>query len=187
MIPDINSMYPTMPNIDRYKMLVNGMFGGFSAIEQEIERRRLDELLCKDVYITEELWKEVNEMSEPYMNRYNREDTDRDIHFLFETDNWNGKAIKDMTSSHIINSALMLLKRATEFKLNYELFVIDNSNNKLLTPKDNIDELAKLDATTWVKTTPIYVAFMKELAVRKLLSYFEIVLTRMETEKGTED
>lgn len=131
--------------------------------------------------------KEVNKVSEPYMNRYTREDTDRDIHFLFETDTWNGNKIKDMTSSHIINSALMLLKRATEFKLNYELFVIDNTGNKLLVPKDNIEDLAKLDDTTWVKTTPIFVAFTKELAERKLLSYFDIVLNRMETNKGTED
>lgn len=126
-------------------------------------------------------------MAEPYLNRYTREDTDRDIHFLFETDNWNGKSIKDMTSSHIINSALMLLKRANEFKLNYELFVIDNVDNKLLVPKDNIEELAKLDAVTWVKTTPIYIAFIKELAIRKILPYFNIVLTRMETEEGTEN
>lgn len=124
-------------------------------------------------------------MSEPYINRYNREDTDRDIHFLFETDNWNGNKIEDMTSSHIINSALMLLKRANEFKLNYELFVIDNSDNKLLVPKDNIEDLAKLDATNWIKTTPIFIAFTKELAKRKLLSYFDIVLSRLET--GTED
>lgn len=123
-------------------------------------------------------------MGEPYLNRYVDETRDRDIHFLFETDNWNGRTIKDMSSSHIINSALMLIKRATEFKLNYELFVIDNSNSKLLVPKDNIDELAKLDAITWVKTTPIFIAFTKELATRKLLSYFEIVLERLD---GAED
>ena len=81
----------------------------------------------------------------------------------------------------------MLLKRADEFKLNYELFVIDNTGNKFLVPKDNIEDLAKLDANTWIKTTPVFVAFTKELAERKLLSYFDIVLGRLETEKGTED
>ena len=100
-------------------------FGGFNSFDDYNTYRRIVEgyfdsdLLAKETVIPEELWKEVNDMSEPYMNRYNREDTDRDIHFLFETNTWNGNKIKDMTSSHIINSALMLLKRATEFKLNY--------------------------------------------------------------------
>lgn len=122
-------------------------------------------------------------MSEPYMNRYCGNEDSRDIHFLFETDNWNGKKIKDMTSSHIINSALMLIKRATEFKLNYELFVIDHSNDKLLKPITDIDTLANMDASVWIKTTPIFIAFLKELGIRGLLSYFDIVLNRMETEK----
>lgn len=177
---DVNSMYPRI-------------FGGFNSFEDYDKYRRMVEgyfdsdLLSRETIIPEEFYKEVNKVSEPYMNRYNREDTDRDIHFLFETDTWNGNKIKDMTSSHIINSALMLLKRATEFKLNYELFVIDNTGNKLLVPKDNIEDLAKLDANTWIKTTPVFVAFTKELAERKLLSYFDIVLGRLETEKGTED
>lgn len=173
---DINSMYPC-PELSRkrvmpyeeYKRIVNGIFG--DPIHGGAHT------LLKP--------KEVNEMGEPYLNRYTREDTDRDIHFLFEIDNWNGKSVKDMTSSHIINSALMLLKRATEFKLNYELFVLDNANNKLLIPKDNIEELAKKDATEWIKTTPIFVAFVKELTVRKQLAYFNIVLERLEN--GAED
>lgn len=117
------------------------------------------------------------------MNEYGEYCEDnKDIHFLFETDNWNGKKIKDMTSSHIINSVLLLLRKATDFKLNYELFVIDNSNNKLLKPVDNIDDLAVMEAKTWIKTTPIFIAFLKELGTRKLLSYFEIVLARTEKE-----
>lgn len=130
--------------------------------------------------------KEVNRMSEPYMNRY-CDNSDRDIHFLFETDKWNNNKITEMTSSHIINSALMLLKKASEFKLNYELFIIDNSNDRLLTPKDKIETIAELEPVTWIKTTPIFIALTKELANRKLLKYFEIVLDRFEGEKGTED
>ena len=105
---------------------------------------------------------------------------DTDIHFLFETEKWNGILIKDMETSHIINSALMLLRRASEFKLNYELFLIDNINNNLLKPVDNINEIAKADAKVWIKTTPIFTAFLKELSVRNLLTYFDIVLKRLE-------
>lgn len=169
---DINSMYPSW-------------LGGFNSFNDYSNYRRYVEgVWSEDTNISME---EVNKMAEPYLNRYCDGGRDKDIHFLFETDNWNGTLVKDMTSSHIINSALMLLKRATEFKLNYELFVIDNTTNKLLVPKDNIEELAKLDATTWIKTTPIFIAFTKELATRKLLSYFDIVLERVNTDEGTED
>ena len=110
-------------------------------------------------------------------------DGDTDIHFLFETEKWNGTLVKDMETSHIINSALMLLRRANEFKLNYELFLIDHKDGKLLKTVDDINEIAKMDAETWVKTTPIFVAFLKELSVRNLLSYFDIVLDRIAKSK----
>lgn len=121
------------------------------------------------------------------MNEYGEYCEDnKDIHFLFETKTWNGKSISDMSSSHIINSALMLLRKSTTFKLNYELFVIDHSNDNLLRPVDSIEELATMDARTWIKTTPIFIAFLKELGTRKLLSYFEIVLDRTEKEMNEE-
>ena len=125
-------------------------------------------------------------MSEPYINRYCGIEDSRNIHFLFETDNWNGKRIKNMTSLNIINSVLMLIKRATEFKLNYELFVIDHSNDKLLKPITDIDTLVNMDTSVWIKTTPIFIAFTKELRIRGLLSYFDIILNRMETENNGE-
>ncbi len=121
------------------------------------------------------------------MNEYGEYCEDnKDIHFLFETKTWNGTSISSMSSSHIINSALMLLRKSTNFKLNYELFVIDHSNDNLLRPVDNIEELANMDAKTWIKTTPIFIAFLKELGTRKLLSYFEIVLDRTEKEMNEE-
>lgn len=107
------------------------------------------------------------------------EDRNSDIHFLFETDQWNGSKIGDMTSSHIINTLLMLQRRCGEFKLNYELFVIDNMNNTLLVPKDNIKDLAKKDAESWIIETPIYIALMEELEKRKLDDYFDTVMERM--------
>jgi len=172
---DINSMYPSW-------------IGGIHSFDDYRKYRQYAEgLLAEETIIPKEFLEEVNKMSEPYMNRYCDGGRDKDIHFLFETDNWNGNKIKDMTSSHIINSALMLIKKATEFKLNYELFIIDNSDNKLLVPKDNIEKIAELDAITWIKTTPIFIAFTKELAIRKLLQYFEITLNRLETNKGAED
>lgn len=84
-----------------------------------------------------------------------------------------------MTSSHIINTLLMLQRRCGEFKLNYELFVIDNMNNTLLVPKDNIKDLAKKDAESWIIETPIYIALMEELEKRKLDDYFDTVMERM--------
>lgn len=107
------------------------------------------------------------------------EDRDRDIHFLFETEKWNGTKLSNMTSSHIINTLLMLQRRCNEFKLNYELFVIDNMNNTLLVPKDNIDTLSKKDAESWIIETPIYIALMEELEKRGLEKYFDTVMERV--------
>ena len=107
---------------------------------------------------------------------------DNDIHFLFDTEKWNGTPINKMDTSHIINSALMLLRRADEFKSNYELFLLDHVNGKLLKPVDDINEIAKEDAKIWIKTTPVFIAFTKELTVRNVLSYFDIVLKRIENE-----
>ena len=107
-------------------------------------------------------------------------DGDTDIHFLFETEKWNNTLIKNMETSHIINSALMLLRRANEFKLNYELFLIDHKDGKLLKTVDDINDIAKMNAEIWIKTTPIFTSFLKELSVRNLLTYFDIVLGRIE-------
>ena len=103
----------------------------------------------------------------------------KDIYFLFEKDQWNGTKLENMTSSHIINTLLMLQRRANEFKLQYELFVIDNMNNTLLVPKDDIDILAKKDAESWIIETPIYIALMEELENRGLEKYFDKVMERM--------
>lgn len=103
----------------------------------------------------------------------------KDIHFLFDRTKWCGRKIKDMTSSHIINTLLMLQRRSQEFKIQYELFVIDNMNNDLLIPKDNIDDLAKKDPGSWIIETPIYIALMEELEARGLENYFDTVMLRV--------
>lgn len=113
------------------------------------------------------------------------DDRDRDIHFLFEEEKWNGSKIEKMANSHIINTLLMLRRRASEFKLNYELFVIDNMNNTLLVPRDDIDELSKKDALSWIIETPIYLALLEELEDRGLEDYFDTVVERIEKEGGT--
>lgn len=122
-------------------------------------------------------------MAEYCRPMYDGCDSSNDIHFLFEIDKWNNNDIKNMDTSHIINSALMLLRRANEYKLNYELFLIDHKDGKLLTTVDDINDIAKMDAETWIKTTPVFIAFLKELGSRNLLSYFDIVLERLEKSK----
>lgn len=110
-------------------------------------------------------------------------DESKDIHFLFDKQKWCDKRISDMTSSHIINTLLMLRRRANEFKLNYELFVIDNMNNNLLVPKDDINRLAPRPANDWIIETPIYVALLEEIEKRKLDDYFDLVIERTKKEE----
>lgn len=108
------------------------------------------------------------------------DEENNDIYFLFEKTKWNNRKIEDMTNSHIINTLLMLRKRATEFKLNYELFVIDNMGNNLLVPRDDINKLAPRPANDWIIETPIYIALLEELEKRKLDNYFDLVVERVE-------
>lgn len=100
------------------------------------------------------------------------------VKFLFEIEKWNGQLIEKMESSHIVNTILMLLRKSSKFKLDYELFIIDHTNDKLLIPIDNIEDIAKMDNETWIKTTPIFLALTRELAKRRLLPYLDVVLDR---------
>lgn len=130
--------------------------------------------------------KEVSYMASMCRNDYDMEEN-RDIHFLFEKEKCNCTKIENMESSHIINTLLMLNRRAMNYKLNYELFVIDHSKDNLLVPKDNIYELAKINPSDWICTTPIYVSLVKELDSRGLLNYYNTVKERIalaEKEKG---
>lgn len=100
------------------------------------------------------------------------------VKFLFEIEKWNGQLIEKMQSSHIVNTILMLLRKSSKFKLDYELFVIDHTNDKLLIPVDNIEDIAKMDSEAWIKTTPIFLALTRELAKRRLLPYLDVILDR---------
>lgn len=129
--------------------------------QQEIERAKL---------------KEVKEVD---YNDYE----DRNITFLFETEKWNGDKVSKMDSSHIINTLLMLERKSNRYKTNYELFVIDHSNDTMLAPKDNINDLVKMDSRDWIKTTPIYKALYAELESRNLTEYFETIKFRFATQE----
>ena len=119
-----------------------------------------------------------------FKDGYIDDSKDRDIHFIFEEHNWNGRKIEDMQSSHIINTLLMLRRRATEFKLNYELFIIDNMHNELLVPKDEINIVSQMDADSWIIETPIYLSLLEELEDRGLADYFDTVVERVERKEG---
>lgn len=165
-IPDINSMYPSI--------LSNN-----TVISKEDYERHI-------LGIFDEGGEE--DMSSMCRNEYGEYEESKDIHFLFETEKWNGTRIENMESSHIINTLLMLNRRANQFKLNYELFVIDHSKDKLLVPRDNIDELAKKCPIEWITGTPIYLALIAELDKRGLLNYYNTVQERIavSTEKDGE-
>ena len=107
------------------------------------------------------------------------------VSFLFDKDKWNGNKIGNMTSSHIINTLLMLNRKSNKFKLDYEMFVIDNMNNDMLVPKDDINELSKMCPIEWIVSTPVYGALIAELDNRGLLEYYNNVQERIATsEKG---
>lgn len=126
--------------------------------------------------------KEVNNMSNICRNEYGEYMEECDCKFLFEKEKWNGTKIDAMTNSHIVNTLLMLERKANRYKTSYELFVIDNMNNTMLIPRDSIDDLVGRKPIDWIVTTPIYVALLNELKNRNLEGYFRIVRTRFEEE-----
>ena len=107
-------------------------------------------------------------------------DFENDVSFLFSKDKWNGTNIKNMDSSHIINTLLMLERKSGRYKTNYELFIIDHINEGILVPRDSIDDIVNMNSVDWIKTTPIYHALNDELFKRGLLSYFHTVQKRFE-------
>lgn len=101
-----------------------------------------------------------------------------DIDFLFETNKWNGSKIENMTNSHIINSILMLRRRASEFKQNYEWFLLDNQNHKLLTLKDDLSLVLNMDTMEWMENTPIYLSLINELEKRNVIKFLNVIIER---------
>ena len=68
-----------------------------------------------------------------------------DVTMLFETEYWNGNKIENMKSSHIVNTLLMLRRNAKDYKRQYEYFLIDNQDGKVLTTIDDINNMSRRD------------------------------------------
>ena len=52
-------------------------------------------------------------------------------------------------------------------------------DNNLLVPRDDINDLSKKDALSWIIETPIYLALLEELECRGLEDYFDMVISRV--------
>jgi len=99
-----------------------------------------------------------------------------DISTLFETESWNYNKIKDMKSSHIINTLLMLRRNAEDYKRQYEYFLIDNRDGKMLTTIDDIGRIAKREAQEWIVEVPVFKSLLEELKNRQLDGYYDILV-----------
>lgn len=100
----------------------------------------------------------------------NELESEIDNFYLFESD-WNGNAIKDLKSSHLINILLKLERDAEKIKLSYVLYLLDN--NYLNNIAENIfKETIKMDSLEWVTSTPIYKIIKYELKRRRVWKYF---------------
>lgn len=104
---------------------------------------------------------------------------DNSVEFMYKN-NWFDRELKTLSNSHLINIALRLDRDAKKNKDNYELFLLDNQDNKMLKPIDDLIEIAKMDEIAWLQSTPLYQAIEKEISERKLTEYFAIRLEREE-------
>lgn len=101
---------------------------------------------------------------------------DDSVDFLFETEKWNGSRISNMKSSYIINTVLMLERKASMYKANYVMWIIDNmKSDNMKVPKDNAKDIMKMNALDWICSTPVFGALMDELKNRDLVSVLDMV------------
>lgn len=111
------------------------------------------------------------------MNRYDDEDRDRDVYFLYK-ETWDGREVSELDNSHLINILLKLEREMYRNKTAFELFVLDHSSDTLLKPIYEITELAKMEPRAWLEETPIWKSLNSELEKRNLGEYYKIVSAR---------
>lgn len=99
-------------------------------------------------------------------------------YFLYE-DNWRTKDISSMDDGHLINTVMMLEKRAMEYKEQFEIYLLGTRrSHPVLEPKFDLMEIARMDEKTWLESTPIYKKLIEELNKRDLGEYLTIVKER---------
>lgn len=103
-------------------------------------------------------------------------------YFLYE-ETWRGRKVKDMETDHLMNTVMMLKRRALEFKEQFEVYLISSKNsNPVMEPKYELLEIAKMDTQIWLESTPMYKQLMSELKERGLDEYLLIIEERRKKE-----
>ena len=81
-----------------------------------------------------------------------------------------------MKSSYIINTVLMLERKAITYKANYVMWIVDNQKtDNMKVPRDDAKEIMKMNALDWMCSTPVFSALMDELKARDLVSVLDMV------------
>lgn len=84
---------------------------------------------------------------------------------------WNGNLISEMSSYHIINTLKFLQERADDFKMQYELYLLESEEWPIKMSDAEISKIIEMDTQQFIKDTPIWKALLEELKVRNLYDY----------------
>ena len=101
-------------------------------------------------------------------------DLKRTIDQLGSFTHWNGNLIGEMSTYHIINTLKYIIEKADDYKMQYELYLIECPNWPLKTAVEDIEKLVSTDTQEWIKTTPIWKSLLEELSNRNMLEYAKI-------------
>lgn len=87
---------------------------------------------------------------------------------------WHDNLIGEMSTYYIINALNYIARQADDYKMQYELYLMESPDWPMKTSAKDIADIVEMDTQEWIRNTPIWKAFVEELSQRNMLDYAKI-------------